>query len=102
MDKDRLLDETVRKWKFLPVYRCGGDSLKKPFYTVVRAKMPQSWGCDVERERVDQDIKQFSYKTSLGPAQFHVQVQNRASYLFEEKMYLMKGRPRKVGNFHFI
>lgn len=78
------------------------STLKKPFYTVIRAKMPQSWGNDVQREYVEQDVKHFSYRTSIGTSQFRVQVQNRVSFLTNENIRRSRGRPCKVGDFTLL
>lgn len=96
-DLNDFLDERERKWKFVKVSQCGHGEMNKPFYTIIRAKVPASWGVDVQREEMKMDIKGFNLKTSLGPSQFHVQVQNRLSFK-KSLSSIGKGRPRKVND----
>ncbi|KAH9483662.1 hypothetical protein JR316_0003132 [Psilocybe cubensis] len=88
---NQLLDINRRVRKYVPVFFCE-DPLAA--YTVIRAKIPREWGCDVSRTRVVDDIKRFTYSTTIGTAQFRVPLDNRPFFHDKEPGTLIIGRPR--------
>ncbi|PPQ74876.1 hypothetical protein CVT26_011472 [Gymnopilus dilepis] len=89
-DKSKLLPEN-KKWKYLPVLR-----YHKPLaaYTIIAAKPPEEWGTFPAPSYVSTDINEFGYATTIGPAQFRVQLLNRPDFRNIEPGFFKPGRPK--------
>ncbi|PPQ78598.1 hypothetical protein CVT26_005316 [Gymnopilus dilepis] len=85
-----LLPEN-RKWKYVPVLR-----YHKPLaaYTIIAAKIPEEWGAFPKPSYVMTDINEFGYATTIGPAQFRVQLLNRPDFRNIEPGFFKPGRPK--------
>ncbi|PPQ80053.1 hypothetical protein CVT26_011508 [Gymnopilus dilepis] len=89
-DQSMLLPEN-RKWKYVPVLR-----YHKPLaaYTIITAKIPPEWGFFAEPSYVRTDINDFGYATTIGPAQFRVQLLNRPNFRNITPGFFKPGRPK--------
>ncbi|PPQ98322.1 hypothetical protein CVT26_013631 [Gymnopilus dilepis] len=88
--KSMLLPEN-RRWKYVPVLR-----YHKPLaaYTIITAKIPPEWGFFAEPSYVRTDINDFGYATTIGPAQFRVQLLNRPNFRNITPGFFKPGRPK--------
>ncbi|CAA7258815.1 unnamed protein product [Cyclocybe aegerita] len=95
-DPSHVLDENKQIFTYQPIFY-----IPEPIhaYTIIRAHLPGSWMPPSEKYEAKvctKDLKEFSYQTSVGPAQFHDQLRNRPDYRNLEIGTLSIGQSKKT------